>query len=75
MPISADRFENINGENSGPSPGTNGNEVLSFLEQHTDKAFTQSEIAEETSVTSGSVGPTLVRLRERGYVDHKGRAH
>lgn len=73
MPISADRFENIDGENSGPNPGTNGHEILSFLNQHADKAFTQSEIAEETSVTSGSVGPTLVRLRERGRVDHRGR--
>jgi transcription initiation factor IIE alpha subunit len=73
MPISADRFENITGENSGPSPGTNAYEILSFLTQHTDKAFTQGEITEETGVTAGSVGPTLVRLRDRGRVDHRGK--
>jgi predicted transcriptional regulator len=70
MPISDDRFESINDEHGGPSPGMN--EILSFLEQHANKAFTQSEIAEETSVTAGSVGPTLGRLRDPGRVEHKG---
>lgn len=72
MPISADRFEEIdNGDN--PVPETNAHRILSFLEQNADQAFTQTEIAEATEVKSGSVGPTLVRLRERGRVDHKGR--
>lgn len=73
MPISADRFETIDDGDDRPSPGTNAYEILSFLEQHADKAFTQSEIAEATGVTSGSVGPTLVRLRERGRVEHRGK--
>lgn len=72
MPISADRFENIDEGSDDPSPGTNAHEILSFLEQHPDQAFTQSEIADETDVTQGSVGPTLVRLRESGRVDHRG---
>lgn len=71
MPISADQFEAIT-DDSGPTPGTNAHEILSFLESHPDTAFTQSEIADATSVTDGSVGPTLVRLREAGRVDHKG---
>jgi len=29
-------------------------------------------VAEETSVTTGSIGPTLARLRESGQVEHKG---
>lgn len=70
MPISADRFENI--DEDEPTPGTNAHEILSFLEQNPEQAFTQSEIAAATDVTSGSVGPTLVRLRERGRVDHRG---
>lgn len=70
MPISADRFEEIDDE--GPSPGTNAHEILSFLEGNPEQAFTQDEIAEATDVTMGSVGPTLVRLRERGRVDHRG---
>ena len=73
MPISADHFENIDDEDDEPTPGTNAHEILSFLEQHSDQAFTQSEIADETDVTRGSVGPTLVRLRESGRVDHRGK--
>ncbi|SEL86777.1 MarR family transcriptional regulator [Haloferax larsenii] len=73
MPISADRFETIDDGNDSPSPGTNAYKILSFLEQNADQAFTQSEIVERTSVKSGSVGPTLVRLRERGRVEHRGK--
>jgi predicted transcriptional regulator len=72
MPISADRFENIDDGNEDPKPGTNAYEILSFLEANADQAFTQTEIAEATGVNQGSVGPTLVRLREDGRVDHKG---
>ena len=70
MPISADHFENI--DEDEPTPGTNAHEILSFLERNPEQAFTQSEIAAATDITSGSVGPTLVRLRERGRVDHRG---
>lgn len=72
MPISADRFEGMDEDDDRPRPGTNAYEILTFLEAHADQAFTQSEIAEGTDVTRGSVGPTLVRLREDGRVDHKG---
>jgi hypothetical protein len=73
MPISTDRFEEIDDEDDGPTPGTNAHDILSFLESHADQAFTRSEIVEATDVTAGSVGPTLVRLREAGRVDHRGR--
>jgi hypothetical protein len=74
MPISKDRFEEMggDGDEGAPTPGTNAAKILEFLRAHPDKAFTQSEIAAETAVTSGSVGPTLVRLRKRGRVDHRG---
>lgn len=71
MPISADRFEEISEE--GPPPETNAETVLSFLERHPDKAFTRGEIADATEIAEGSIGPTLVRLREAGRVDHRGR--
>lgn len=71
MPISADRFENLDEE--GPTPGTNAHDILSFLAANPGQAFTQGEIVEATGVTRGSVGPTLVRLREDGRVDHRGR--
>jgi hypothetical protein len=74
MPISADRFEEMPVEgDDGPAPGTNADAILSFLRANPDRAFTQSEIAEATDVKRGSVGPTLVRLRDRGRVDHRGR--
>jgi DNA-binding IclR family transcriptional regulator len=71
MPISADQFEEIDDE-SGPTQGTNADKILSYLAANPEKAFTQSEIVDATDVTAGSVGPTLVRLRERGRVDHRG---
>lgn len=73
MPISADRFDEIDDDGGRPDAGTNAHEILSFLEEHADQAFTQTEIADGTGVKRGSVGPTLVRLREAGRVDHKGR--
>ncbi|WP_435194436.1 helix-turn-helix transcriptional regulator [Natronomonas sp. EA1] len=72
MPISADQFDAIEEEKDAPTPGTNAHEVLSFLEANADSAFTQSEIVEATDIPRGSVGPTLVRLREAGRVDHRG---
>lgn len=72
MPISSDRFDEISEDDRRPSPGTNAAAILDFLRENDDQAFTQSEIADVTGVKSGSVGPTLVRLRERGRVDHRG---
>lgn len=72
MPISADRFEALEEDPDRPTPGTNAHEILAFLAANPGMAYTQSEIVEATSVTQGSVGPTLVRLREAGRVDHRG---
>lgn len=72
MPISADRFDEIDDGDDRPAPGTNADRILAFLDRNHEQAFTQGEIAEATDVTRGSVGPTLVRLRERGRVDHRG---
>lgn len=72
MPISADRFEDIPDDGDVPSPETNAGAILAFLRDNPEKAFTRGEIASETDIKEGSVGPTLVRLRERGRVDHRG---
>lgn len=72
MPISADQFEAMEDGDDGPTPGTNAHAILSFLEANADQAFTQTELAEATGVNRGSVGPTLVRLRDDGRVDHRG---
>lgn len=71
MPISSDQFDRLS-ENREPTPGTNADRILEFLRANPDTAFTRSEISEATDVKRGSVGPTLVRLRERGRVDHRG---
>jgi len=72
MPISEDQFEEMRDNENGPAPRTNAATILDFLRDNPDKAFTQSEIADGTGIKRGSVGPTLVRLRERGRVDHRG---
>jgi len=72
VPISKDQFEEMSEGGDEPAPGTNAAKILDFLRDHPDEAFTQSEIADATEVKAGSVGPTLVRLRERGRVDHRG---
>lgn len=72
MPIEADKFKEMS-DDGDVNPGTNEYEVVSFLRENPGKAYTQSEIAEETGVKQGSIGPTLVRLREKGRVEHKGK--
>lgn len=72
MPISKDQFEEMSEDGDEPAPETNAGKILEFLRDRPDKAFTQSEIADATEVKAGSVGPTLVRLRARGRVDHRG---
>lgn len=71
MPISKNRFEALQADQNGGTPplSAGAGKILSFLREHSDKAFTQSEIADETDVKLGSVGQSLVRLRERGRVD------
>jgi hypothetical protein len=73
MPISKDRFNELGDDDNGPTPGTNAAKILDFLRENPGKAFTQNEIAAATEVKKGSVGPTLVRLRQRGRVDHRGK--
>lgn len=72
MPISRDKFDEID-DNEEITAGTNAYEILSFLRENPGKAFTQKEIAENMEIKKGSIGPTLVRLREKGRVEHKGK--
>ncbi|MFC7082168.1 MarR family transcriptional regulator [Halorussus caseinilyticus] len=69
MPITKDKFQRIDDE--GIRPESNAEQILEFLVRNEDKAYTQSEIAEETGVKRGSVGPTLKRLKDRSAVEHK----
>ena len=60
MPITSDEFEELSVDAGEPAAGTNADRILVFLREHPETAYTQSEIAANTGVKSGSVGPTLV---------------
>lgn len=53
------------------SEGTNARRVLEFLLGTPTVGYTPAEIAEETGIPRGSIGPTLNRLEAAGLVRHK----
>lgn len=53
------------------SKGTNARQLLEFLLETPTVGYTPAELAEETGVPRGSVGPTLNRLESAGLVRHK----
>ncbi|CCQ34080.1 MarR domain containing protein [Halorhabdus tiamatea SARL4B] len=55
-----------------PEADTNGRRILEFLASNPDLGFRPSELAEELDIPHGSVGTTLRRLEDRGFVRHKG---
>jgi predicted transcriptional regulator of viral defense system len=73
MPIGIDRFENEPEEILDFGEGTQPYEILKFLAENNDQAFTQKEIHQATDINRGSVGAVLSRLEERGLVRHKGK--
>lgn len=73
VPIDIDRFEDAPEGALDVREGTQPAEVLRFLASNDDRAFTQTEIAEETGIVRGSVGAVLSRLEDRGLVRHQGR--
>ncbi|QWC18044.1 helix-turn-helix domain-containing protein [Halorubrum sp. 2020YC2] len=53
------------------SEGTNARRLLEFLLTTPTVGYTPAELAEETGVSRGSVGPTMNRLETAGLVRHK----
>jgi len=53
------------------SEGTNARRLLAFLLETPTVGYTPAELAAETDVPRGSVGPTLNRLETAGLVRHK----
>lgn len=49
-------------------PGTAKSEIVVFLYQNLELAYTPSEIAEELDIPKGTAMTTLRRLHEQGYV-------
>lgn len=62
--------DDADGSEGSIREGTNKHEILSFLAEYRDKAFTRAEIADRTSVGENSVGSVLARLRESGAVKY-----
>jgi transcription initiation factor IIE alpha subunit len=73
MPISIDQFDEGPGDVLDFQEGTQPYRILRFLAEHSDQAFTQTEIHEATGIKRGSVGAALSRLEDRGLVRHRGR--
>lgn len=55
-----------------PDENTNGRRILEFLASNPTKGYRASELAKELEIPRGSVGTTLSRLEDRGFVRHKG---
>lgn len=72
MPIDIERFETDPEEDLRAHGRTNAEEILSFLAESPDKAYTPKEIHDATGVARGSVGVVLSRLEDRGLVRHRG---
>lgn len=53
------------------SDGTNARRLVEFLLANPGVGYTPAELAEETGVSRGSVGPTLKRLEDAGLVRHR----
>jgi hypothetical protein len=53
------------------SEGTNARALLELLLSNPGVGYTPAELAAETDVPRGSIGPTLQRLERAGLVRHK----
>lgn len=73
MPISIDRFDEEPVDSLDLQEGTHPYRLLQFLADHSDQAFTQTELHEATGIKRGSVGAALSRLEDRSLVRHRGR--
>lgn len=73
MPINADHLDDAPEELFEFGEGTQPYRILRFLAEHSDKAFTQTEIHEATEINRSSVGVVLSRLEDRALVVHKGK--
>ena len=73
MPINIDRFDDEPGDVLDLQEGTQPYRLLQFLAEHSDQAFTQTELHEATGIKRGSVGAVLSRLEDRSLVRHRGR--
>lgn len=72
MPIPAEEFLEIAVAKTMKFKGSNQREILSFLREHPDEAYTQSEVQLELDIRyAPSVNASLHSLRLRGLVTCK----
>lgn len=55
-----------------PDENTNGRRILEFLAENPELGYRPGELATQLSIPRGSIGTTLRRLEQRGFVRHKG---
>lgn len=72
MPIDIETFESSSENRLRKGGETNAERVMRFLAANSDRAFTQSEIRDETGVKAGSISVVLSRLEDRGLARHRG---
>lgn len=73
MPINIDQFDEEPGDVLNLQTGTRPYRIIQFLAEHSEQAFTQTELHEATDIKRGSIGAVLSRLEERDLVRHRGR--
>jgi len=73
MPIGIDHFDEGPADVLDLQEGTQPYRLLQFLADHSEQAFTQTELHDATGINRGSVGAALSRLEDRGLVRHRGR--
>ena len=56
-----------------PGANTNGRKILRYLAASPETGYRAGEIAEALELPRGSVGTTLSRLHDQGFVRHKGQ--
>ena len=71
MPITTDEFDHLPATALDLTEGSNAQRALTFLSEHPETAFRQTELIDGTDVKAGSIGPVLARLEERSLVRHK----
>jgi hypothetical protein len=72
MPVHFDDYRESGDLGNWLSPDSNSYTILSFLAEYPEQGFTPTEIHEHVDIPMGSIGPTLQRLEDRGFVRHKG---
>lgn len=73
MPISIERFDEKPDERLDLEDGTPADRISTFLAEHDDWAFTQTEIAARLGIVHRTVETALSRLEDGGFVRNKGR--